>query len=327
MASLIEGPVLPLLKRIGLDGPFLVLATAFYSRRPLEWLAEELTSPDVTFIGRLNLNNPEEWIRGAVDPVALLEFARKIERRGGKITLLVSSDAHAKVYLGNRGVIIGSANLSMNGFGGGLEIVTILPKSRVIPSRRAISRYSHGCTPLKLTDLEKYIKKYKARVNRLKRTSPVQDRLPGRRPSRKKGLIGTYNDFLVWAKRRSSPAAKEIVERAAGKGQLSGHIRQNFYGVRQFLLTDPSLIDRFSMEHPGLYKLSKDGATESRIAKFVRRNANSEGEFDLETWKTYLPKECGGWAGKHGGTIGNLNRMLPLEAKYLKEIIGEKYFR
>lgn len=88
--------------------------------------------------------------------------------------------------------------------------------------------------------------------------------------------------------------------------------------MRQLFLADPDARDRFEVESPDLYKLSRDPQMESRIARFVKENAVDETDFRLDVWKTYLPVECGGRAGKHGSTIGNLNRMLPLVARYLR---------
>ena len=65
------------------------------------------------------------------------------------------------------------------------------------------------------------------------------------------------------------------------------------------------------------YKLSRDATMEQHLNGFVSEFATDEDDFSLDNWKTYLPIECGGRAGRHGGTIGNLNYMLPLVAAYL----------
>ena len=85
------------------------------------------------------------------------------------------------------------------------------------------------------------------------------------------------------------------------------------------MLAYPEGYLRFRRENPDSYKLSQDSDTEAQIASFVEQIAQDEADFSLDTWKTYLPEECGGRAGKHGGTIGNLNRMLPLVARYIEE--------
>jgi len=123
---------------------------------------------------------------------------------------------------------------------------------------------------------------------------------------------------LEWLARQKSAAAAEILARAKGKGNLQGHIHRNFYGLRQYLMARPEEMERFANEDSSFYRLSGDAATEKRLKDFVTHQASNEHDFSLDIWKTYLPEECGGRAGKHGGTIGNLNRMLPLVAKYLR---------
>jgi hypothetical protein len=79
----------------------------------------------------------------------------------------------------------------------------------------------------------------------------------------------------------------------------------------------PETLQSFRRTDPDSYKLSKDPAMEDMLKSFVHDFAVDEASFVLERWRTYLPIECGGRAGRHGGTIGNLNYMLPLVAAYL----------
>ena len=265
---------------------------------------------------RLDLDNPREWIEGMVAPDALLARLKLLESQGTKIRLFVDRSAHAKVYLGNRGAIIGSSNLTLQGFGGGWEIIQYTREARDLKRlHESLQMYKGLLTPLSLEELESYVSKHwrsvRRRQKRYKETLPT----PSKRPAR----LGDYDDFLAWLEEQRSPAAREILERARGKGNLQGHIHRNFYGLRQFLLAYPEGYLRFRRENPDSYKLSQDSDTEAQMAFFVEQIAQDEADFSLDIWKTYLPKECGGKAGKHGGTIGNLNRMLPLVARYIME--------
>ena len=131
--------------------------------------------------------------------------------------------------------------------------------------------------------------------------------------------LGDYGSFLRWLGRRSrSAAAREIRDRAKGKGQLGGHIHRNFYGLRQFLLARPALMRRFEMEDPNDFTLRGAADVKVALGTFVRMEAADEGDFfKLDTWRTYLPESCGGKPKSGSGTQGNLNRMLPLVARYL----------
>jgi len=188
--------------------------------------------------------------------------------------------------------------------------------------KAGISRYMAGLQHIKLDELESFVADNLESVcaERKKYNHPnLESRPPKIFQSDRPDRLGTYQDFLGWLKRVNSEAAIEILARANGKNNLSGHIYRNFFGLRQYLLYAPDTQRRFAKESEDDYKLSKDPATESEMKGFVLNHAFDEDNFSLETWKTYLPQECGGRAEKHGGTIGNLNRMLPLVAKQLSQ--------
>src|SRR3546814_1014726 len=86
------------------------------------------------------------------------------------------------------------------------------------------------------------------------------------RPTR----FGDYDDFLKWLSRQTDDASKEISRRAHGKAQLSGHIRQNFFGLRQFFLVNPGNMSLLSKQEADTYTLSKDAKTAAALSAFVR---------------------------------------------------------
>ena len=290
------------------------MATAFYSERALNSLV--VSARKLRVLCRLNLDDPSEWARGWIAPDALLERLKLFEANGTQIDLRVHESAHAKVYVGTTGVILGSANLTLQGFGGGWEIVHLSKDAEDINRvRAALDIYAHYMKQLTLTQLEDYTARYSDYVRKFKKKYKRQDKVstPVVRPPR----LGEYGDFLKWLKRQPTQAAQEIYLRAHGKNNLQGHIHRNFFGLRQFLLAYPESLERFRTENPDAYKLSADATTEGALATFVKKHAADEADFSLEIWKSYLPRECGGRAERHGGTIGNLNRMLPLVARYL----------
>lgn len=181
-----------------------------------------------------------------------------------------------------------------------------------------IEAYARTLDRLTLDELKAYIARHGDFVRHYKKTHKTNQHwdtvsAPPARPPR----LGAYEDFLSWLGRQTGAAAQEIHARALGRGNLQGHIHRNFFGLRQFLLAYPECLDRFRKEDPDTYKLSRDTETERAMANFVTKHAADEAQFPVDTWKTYLPQECGGRAARHGGTIGNLNRMLPLVASYL----------
>jgi hypothetical protein len=268
---------------------------------------------------RLNFNSTREWELGCIDPPALLDFADSQIERGCDFRLWGAERAHAKVYVGQTAALIGSANLTLAGFGGGHEMLELVrSKSSVRRISDALKAYAEGLSEISIEQLRHYVEVNKLRVAK-KKFVAEDDRIPASGVGQLS--VGDYLSFKKWLKIESGKSAAEVLARAEGKHNLSGHINRNFYGLRQFFISFPELIEEFARRDPERYKLSKDSQTEAQISKFVANHAVDEGGFSLDRWKTYLPIECGGRAEKHGGTIGNLNRMLPLVARYVGEAI------
>jgi hypothetical protein len=211
----------------------------------------------------------------------------------------------------------------MQGFGGGHEIVHRIEDVDIrARAAKALMEYRSILTPLRIDDLDLYVQSNIKNVIKKRKLTPVVDKLPHATRSERKHL-GEYRDFLGWLKRQRSGGASEIHARALGKHNLSGHIDRNFHGLRQFIIAYPELLDIFKSVDPDTYKLSKDPRLEAMLSAFVHEHAVDEGGFLVDRWRTYLPIECGGNAARHGGTIGNLNYMVPLVADYLRRTLSK----
>jgi hypothetical protein len=309
---------LPVLDYIGCEGERVALASGYYTNLPLRWVAERIQAVRVDLLVRLDSETPGAWASGSIDPASLLRCCLVLVGRGVDLHLFVDPQAHAKFYVGPQGTISGSANLTTRGFGGGLEMVSLIQTSQ--DEWEAVDTYAGLMTPYTIEELDTFVRRYRRRVGLLRRgiRRRPEEHVAPVRPEFPQTVVGTYQDFLVWARGQGSAAAGEIVDRAEGKSNLQGHIDRNFHGLRQLFIAYPDLVPHFELIDPDAYSLAKDPATERRIATFVSQHATDESGFSLSIWKTYLPVECGGRAGKHGGTIGNLNRMLPLIARYLR---------
>jgi len=314
---MIIGPVLHDVTKLGLKGKNVDIATGFYTSRAL--LSLRICSEELRFMCRLDFTSIVEWKIGVIAPDVLLDLLINYRDEGGKVSLYTAPNAHAKVYMGSKAAFIGSANLTLRGFGGGLEVLQVIKsKSELTKLRRSLNKYAKLLKYTDLGELNEYVQMHKKKVARSKRKKGTEDRLP--KTSRDQRIrLGTYQAFQVWLTHQPESSAKEIYERAHGKGNLQGHIHRNFYGLRQFLITYPDIMEEFRSKSPDTYKLSSDSIMESKLESFVKNHAVDEDDFILEIWKTYLPIECGRRAEKHGGTIGNLNRMLPLVARYMDE--------
>lgn len=318
----IVGPVIADLESIG--GGDVTVATAFYSAGALNAL--NLKAHKLRLLIRLNISSPLEWASGSINPPALRDFIQRHNETCSEVSLFVSPTAHAKIYRGERGCFIGSANLSVRALSGSAAEILWFENDQLRCELidRAIGDYSKMFSSLSFEQLNDYIVSYEKEVARLKRQIPSpfqisEDRLPDNivRPAR----LGDYDHFLKWLSHQEGKAAKLIAERAEGKGQLSGHIRQNFFGLRQYFLTNPNEMRLLYRKDPDSYSLSKDSDTARALNNFVIQCAHDEGPFKLSTWRTYLPESAGGKPKTGGGTSGNLKRMLPLVAQYVRSTI------
>jgi len=318
--AMLVGPILNDIEGAGMSGNHSILATAYYTAGPLGQL--RMNARRVTLAVRLDFADLADWISGGIDPPALLQAASSWVQHGSEVRLYIGKNAHAKFYMGEHSALIGSSNLTSRGLSGlGDEVMWRVPMHGEERKSfdRGVRRYLGGMELISLLDLERFVDQNASVVEKKKKNKLQSEEsrpkriLESQRPLR----LGSYSNFLDWLTKQQTPAAREILERANGKNNLSGHIYRNYYGIRQYLIYSPQSQNRFKTTSEDSYKLSWDTATEGDIAYFVKKYATDEDDFSLERWKTYLPAECGGRAGKHGGTIGNLNKMLPLVAKYL----------
>lgn len=319
----IVGPTLRQVQALGLDGPQVDIATAFYSRRALNSLA--IKANRVRLLFRVDLERTREWERGYVAPDALLDKIDALIADGVKVDLFGHPKAHVKAYVGSKGALVGSANLTLRGLGGGLEMaVRTRDAAGAKLVRDSLSVYQQRLSTIELDALRDFVSKHlkavRAAQATTKRDEEDEDRLPDVPRDQAAGALGSYAAFLTWLGTQAGDAAKVILDRAEGQSQLQGHIRNNFYGLRQFFLAYPEFQASISGKNAAEYRLFGDAQTEANLKDVVLKHATDEQDFRIETWKSYLPAECGGRVPKRGGTIGNLNRMLPLVAKYLEHL-------
>jgi hypothetical protein len=316
VSKAIVGPVLSDISELWAGNHF-VLASAFYSAARLR--STTITARSAELLLRLDLKRPDDWITRAVAPDALLEL---LERQNNvDIRVFCGPKAHAKVYLGDSAFLVGSANYTVRGLSGtAAELVWYESASASVRKmRKAIAEYRRSLTPLSRSALRDYVERYRDVVKAQQRTAErsPEDNLPMDpvRPPR----TGSYERFLKWLAPKDGAAA-EIFARADGKGNLSGHIRMNFYGIRQFLFAHPAHGQALRRADPQSYRLAADHALQRDLKDFVNYEATDEGGLIVNTWRTYLPEHSGGKPKSGGGTQGNLNRMLPLMARYLRAV-------
>src|SRR3546814_18220452 len=111
---------------------------------------------------RLDLTSPVEWALGSLNPPALRDFIQRHYATCNEVALFVSPSAHAKIYSGQQGYLIGSANLSTRALSGNAAEVLWFERDQ---ARRDLmdqmfGEYSRLFRPLKLDDLVDFGKSY-----------------------------------------------------------------------------------------------------------------------------------------------------------------------
>lgn len=329
--KLVIGPTFRDLQRINFNSPRLIVATAFYSRSGLN--AIEGAPRHFDLYCRLDLSDPSDWIAGSIAPDALLDKINDFNGSGLSINVFVHPSAHAKFYVGQGRLFVGSANLTLRAFSGGPEVLyEITQREEIARFVRGAKRYFALFRPLDKQQLGEFVRKYRSAVSRLRRqrkirasedviASAVRDNV---------SKLGNYSDFLNCLDKQGGDAAWLILARGSGRdirrdgknyphNNLSGHVRRSFYGIRQYFLRFPGELDRLIRKDPSQYHVFKDDRLKVNLPTFIKNHAVDEADFTVTGWQTYVPRELGGNAGKRGGAIGSLNRMFPLVARYLRQ--------
>jgi len=165
-----------------------------------------------------------EWLLGWVDPEALLAFVTALDDRGARVRLFTSPLAHAKMYVGSNGVIVGSSNLSLRGFGAGPEIVSLAGQNHVRPARRSANRYLDLLQLTSFNVLRDYVEGHakaakEARQRRLARGRPDEDTLPPVRVQGRRAVSPETTDhFWSGSLARSLPPLQKFSRARKGKG-------------------------------------------------------------------------------------------------------------
>ena len=126
--------------------------------------------------------------------------------------------------------------------------------------------------------------------------------------------------FIDYCASLRGKAPKEVVLRFYGKLNLSGHIRNCYYASQQFLSAHQTIINPISRIPPEKFRLQSSPYKDKWINFVKSKNLKDIDEVGYSAKSTlkYLPTWLGGTQTKGGATSGNLNRVLPLVARFRK---------
>ena len=135
------------------------------------------------------------------------------------------------------------------------------------------------------------------------------------------------NTFISWLDARSClPGAEVILERHRNTdGQnLTGHVKQCFFGSLRFLKQHPEFVAATSdaleqLSANEVYQMTEPGLQDAWVAYLDAHSLDCGESYNYSTLRGILPPSLGGTRQGGGGGISTLKRLLPLVARYLSE--------
>jgi HKD family nuclease len=305
---------------IAKNGVSLNIYSPFYTASGLLLLSNIIK--DSGSLKQVNFNcrlRKADWIQGSIDPIALVRLTKTFS---GKIRFSFSCDdsLHAKAYYCEKKGLIGSANLTSQGFGNRLEFLLLISGTILGTTKKWFSKHIHPYLKrFSQKELAQFIRRNEAEV---KKEKEKLKKLKAAR-SKQRGVKTTYSpidEFMDYCAGLPGPAAKEVVLRYMGKDQLSGHIRNFYYASQQFLSKYIGLTTRIARKSAQTFRLQEMPFKDQWISFIHSSDLKNipDANYSAQSTIRYLPESLGGKQTTGGAGIGNLNRVLPLVAKYRK---------
>ena len=317
----------------------LLLCSPYFSAAGIERVQAAVDSRvSITFATRLS---PSDWVSGASSPNDLLRFYDHFQSAASGIVLYIHQSLHAKAYIADRRLgFLGSANLTDGGFRHNFELSVSLTEtqcSQVVSI--VLQELNERARILSADKLREWVYKYAGFVESCGANTDVGspadlagmqrdlDTLLGyglssRQAASKQAF--TLEQFIEWLKLNLGLAgAQTIYERYRNhEGQnLTGHVRQCYYGLCHFLESNEqytaSLSAKLSQMSSGVLYQPEPNVIRDWI-RHVDAWATAIGDgFDYAVLRGILPPSVGGTRSNGGGAISTLKRMMPLVAEFL----------
>ena len=288
--------------------------------------------------------SPSDWASRVSDPEAILDLLALWRDEGNPTSLRVVQPLHAKLYSADDSrVLVGSSNLSEGGFGHNVELVVEL---RGGSARDAVRALQTACAPysreLSLEHLRNWIAQSRTTVFAARAATTAEepealstvqadlDRMLGFGSSSSPASTATVADigrFVAWLDAKPTLPGAEIIlkrHRNIGHQNLTGHVKQCFFGSVRFFTEYPALLVTASnaledLAPDDVYQMTDP---ELRTAWLSHLNAHAldYGEsYNYPTLRGILPPSLGGTRQGGGGGSSTLKRVLPLVARCVRE--------
>lgn len=290
-------------------GRSLKIASPFYSSSSVD-LLDMQKSEKVALITRL----PDQYTM----PVAFIEndpapLKKVLHQYGNKFSLYALPTLHAKLFMNEDAVWMGSANFTLNGFSEKQEIIAKFTGSQE-PWSKIFNSYLSQATRVTHDDLEKLVRWLDSGLTRVNRAPTPDDE----EATHTAEVPFSFEDFVAWLQKKSAPLPDlrtHLHDRVNGKNFMSGHVRAGFHGTMTFLAANENhvsaIISGKADDLPDI--ILKD------FAAFVRLHGDQYRGPQGGKWRSYLSTKLGGvqTAGGAGDII--VKRCLVLIPRYIED--------
>ncbi|OQB75195.1 MAG: hypothetical protein BWX92_02777 [Deltaproteobacteria bacterium ADurb.Bin135] len=318
----------------------LTICTPYFSTEGVNHFFDHMqATPNLFFITRLS---PSDWLHGISDPEALTTLL-EILSEGSIITSIhIHQRLHAKAYIANDSLgLLGSANLSSGGFEKNFELMARIESEEARKAHEIIHyEASLNGRPITVSALREWVDKNKRKIIRLRpvenneaeQLAEMQRELDnmlgfGRHTTPvKQHLSLVMGKFVEWLKKNLNLSGADVLyERYQNTGgqNLTGHFKQSYYGVSNFLLENKEHIQILSLQLNSLkssdvFQPGKDLL--DAWLEYLDIHATDKGDaYDYAILRGIIPPNLGGTRLGGGGGSSTLKRMFPLVARFIDE--------
>ena len=277
---------------------------------------QEALPGTVTHIDVWTKLSTEDWLVGASQPEAILDFIDVAVGEGRSVAVRASPQLHAKIILtdGPKG-LAGSSNLTAGGFGGNIEAVRIVDGADLRQLREFADLVRPKLEPITLDQFRNFVGRCLAKIDSQEAMLElIRTEIPP--PNIGPEPLIPYSDYLSWLEASSNELDQElyVIAKNIDQNNNTGKVKHAFYGVQRFLQEYPQHTDYVG----GLPESDWFDVSHSSINNDWRRflidyqaEVSAGYQYSIRTLVSYLTPTSGGRRTGGGGGDNELKRVWP----------------
>jgi len=285
--------------------------------------------------------SPSDWALGIDDPVELITMLDILLEENHEVFLAANQRLHGKAYLAdNHLALIGSANLTGGGFANNIELMVLMRDDEARAAtrfvREQIGRY---LKPVDINGFRYWVEEVGPLLSGIKVDNDETSKLIGDIQRSLDQLLGfrepqeipplqieqvEMDTYVEWLRGNQDLAGTNVLIRRHDNtdgNNLTGHFRQCFYSVCNFLQLNPGYVPNLCSKLEGLDQsdiFQPEGAFFEGWIDHIDDFATFSCEhYSYSILRGILPPGLGGTRTGGGGASSTLKRIFPLVALFL----------